>query len=723
MHKTMLATGIAVATMGMAALTANADEGMWVPQQLPEIAGPLKKAGLKLDPKQLADLTGDPMGAVVSLGGCTASFVSPQGLVVTNHHCAAGAIQLNSTAENNLLEKGFNAATTADEVSAGPNARIFVLDEITDVTDQVKAAIAAAPGPLERTRAVEDLEKSLVSACEADAGHRCRLYSFMGGNTYRLFKNIEIKDVRLAYAPPGSVGNYGGEIDNWMWPRHTGDFSFYRAYVGKDGKPAAFSKDNVPFVPKHWLQIADKPLREGDFVMVAGYPGSTARYALAADFDATSTWTYPTISKRYKDLVAMVNAAGAKNPDIAVKYAASMQGWENTLKNYDGQLEGFARMGAAGIKREREQGVLDWLKSRGADGAQALAAHQTLTTLGEQGRSTRERDSVIGNVGGALGGSALGLYRLAVEREKPDAQRESGYQQRDLPGIEGGMKQMERRYVAEMDRQIQRYWLMQYIALPADQRIAAIDKWIGGNDANAVDAALDRLNASKLGSLDERMKWLSADRKAFEASTDPAIQYAVAMLPTSLKLEEDRKLRAGEMIVPRATYLQAVADYNKAQGKAVYPDANSSLRITFGNVMGYTKPGSSKPEDAFTTLEQVAAKATGKDPFDAPQAQLDAIKAKRYAGLADAKLKTVPVNFLSNLDITGGNSGSPVLDAHGKLVGLAFDGNWESVASNWVFDPSVTRMITVDQRYMRWIMQEVMPAPQLLKEMGVAPKM
>ena len=237
-----------------------------------------------------------------------------------------------------------------------------------------------------------------------------------------------------------------------------------------------------------------------------------------------------------------------------------------------------------------------------------------------------------------------------------------------------------------------------------------------------MDAALDRLNGSKLGSLEERMKWFNADHKAFESSTDPAIQYAVAMLPTSLKLEEDRKLRAGETIAPRATYLQAVADYNKAQGKAVYPDANSSLRITFGNVMGYTKPGSSTPEASFTTLEQVAAKATGKDPFDAPQAQLDAIKAKRYSGMTDAKLKTVPVNFLSDLDITGGNSGSPVLDAHGKLVGLAFDGNWESVASNWVFDPSMSRMISVDQRYMRWIMQEVMPAPQLLKEMGVAPK-
>ena len=721
LRKKMMASAITAAILGTA-LAASAGEGMWVPQQLPEIAGPLKKAGLKLDPKQLADLTGDPMGAVVSLGGCTASFVSPQGLVVTNHHCAAGAIQLNSTPANNLLEKGFNAATAADEVSAGPNARIYVLDQITDVTDRVKAVIASANGPLARTRAVEDIEKQLVAACEADAGYRCRLYSFMGGNTYRLFRNIEIKDVRLAYAPPGSVGNYGGEIDNWMWPRHTGDFSFYRAYVGKDGKPAAYSKDNVPFVPKRWLKIADKPLREGDFVMVAGYPGNTSRYALAADFEATSEWTYPTVSKRNKELVAMVNAAGAKNPDIAVKYAASMQGWENTLKNFDGQLEGFARMGASGIKREREQAVLAWLQSRGAQGSEALAAHARLQALGEDARKTRERDAVIGNVGGALGSSAVGLYRLAVERDKPDAQREQGYQQRDLPGIEGGIKQMERRYVAEMDRQLQRYWLMQYIALPADQRVAAIDAWIGGKDAKAVDVALDRINASKLGSVDERMKWFAADRKAFEASTDPAIQYAVAMLPTSLQLEEARKVRAGEMMVPRATYLQAVADYNQAQGKAVYPDANSSLRITFGNVKGYTKPGNSKPEDAFTTLEQVAAKATDSDPFDAPKVQLDAIKAKKYSGLVDAKLKTVPVNFLSDLDITGGNSGSPVLDAHGKLVGLAFDGNWESVASNWVFDPSVTRMISVDQRYMRWIMQEVMPAPQLLKEMGVAAK-
>ena len=720
MRYTTLATALAVAALG-ATTEARADEGMWVPQQLPEISKSLKKAGLKLDPRQLANLTGDPLGAVVSLGGCTASFVSPQGLVVTNHHCAYGAIQLNSTPERNLIDTGFNAASPGDELSAGPNAHVYVLDEITDVTAQVRQAIAAAPSPIERTRAVDNLEKQLISSCEAGGGYRCRLYSFFGGNTYRLFKNLEIKDVRLAYAPPSSIGNYGGEIDNWMWPRHTGDFSFYRAYVGKDGKPAAYSKDNVPYQPKHWLRIADKPLGVGDFVMVAGYPGSTSRYALADEFDNTQSWAYPTIAAHYKNLVAMVEAEGAKNPDIEVKYASTMRGWENVLKNYDGQLEGFKRIGAAQTKQREEAAVLAWLRKQGDKGAAALAAHDQLLKLNAQARATRERDLVMRQSGGALGNTATSLYRLAIERQKPDAERESGYQQRDLPGIEGSLKQMERRFDPQMDRQLQRYWLLEYLKLPAAQRVAAIDQWLGGNDAVAVDRALDRLAQSNLRNADERMKWFSADRAAFEASQDPAIQYAVAVMPTLMKLEEEGKVRAGEILVARPAYLQAVMHYRKSKGEAVYPDANSSLRITFGNVTGYTKTDG-RQQQPFTRLEEVTAKATGKEPFAAPKVLLDAIAAKRYAGYQDKRLGTVPVNFLSDLDITGGNSGSPVLDGYGKLVGLAFDGNWESVSSNWVFDPKMTRMISVDQRYMRWIMQEVYPAPQLLDEMGVPAK-
>jgi hypothetical protein len=720
MRLSLLSLSAAVALAAVP--VAHAAEGMWVPQQLPEISTALKKAGLKLDPAQLADLTGDPLGAVVSLGGCTASFVSPQGLVVTNHHCAYGAIQLNSTPENNLMRDGFNAAAQGDEITAGPNARIYVLDAITDVTGEVRAAIDAAADPLARTQALDAIEKRLVAGCESEPGYRCRLYSFLGGNDYRLFRNLEIRDVRLAYAPPGSIGNYGGEVDNWMWPRHTGDFAFYRAYVGPDGKPAAHSPDNVPYQPKHWLKIADKPLREGDFVMVAGYPGRTSRYALAGEFEETEQWTYPTTGRHYRKLIDLVAANAKADPEIEVRYASTVRGWENVMKNYEGQLAGFERTGAAQTKRAQEAAVLDWLRGRGEEGAAALAAHERLVALDQAERATRERDLVLRmfNGTGAIA-AATTLYRLAIERGKPDAEREQGYQERDLPTIEGSLQQMDRRYVAAMDRELQAYWLNEYVALPSGQRLEAIDKWLGGSDASAIGRALDRLAGTTLGDSERRMAWLKADRKAFEASKDPAIRYAVAVMPTLLELEREGKVRAGERLGARATYLQAVADHRRSQGGHVYPDANSSLRITFGNVRPYTKLDGSR-QQAFTRLEEVAAKATGQEPFDAPQALLDAVAEKRHGGLADRRLRTVPVNFLSDLDVTGGNSGSPVLDAQGRLTGLLFDMNWEAVVSNWVFDAGMTRTISVDQRYMRWIMQEVYPAPALLEEMGVAPK-
>lgn len=701
--------------------TACATEGMWVPQQLPQIADALEDAGLRLDPDDLADLAGDPMGAVVSLGGCTASFVSKQGLAITNHHCAYGAIQLNSTPDNNLMREGFNAAKRGDELAAGPNARIYALESIEDVTARVRAAIDAAPDALARTRALDGIEKRLVAECEAGGGHRCRLYSFLGGNTWRLFRNIEIRDVRLVYAPPGGIGNFGGEIDNWMWPRHSGDFAFYRAYVGKDGRPAPFSEDNVPYQPKHWLAFAEEPLREGDFVMLAGYPGRTSRHALAVEFDDAANWTYPTLAAHYRKLVALVDAAGIRNPDIAVKYASTVRGWENAMKNYDGQVEGFERIGAAVAKQHDEAALLAWLRKRGNKGKPALEAHAKLVALAGRSRATRERDLVVARLDstGVLD-AAITLYRRAIEHEKPDAEREAGYQQRNDARIEGELKQMERRYVPEMDRELQRYWLTQYIALPRAQRVGALDEWLGGDEDGHVGRAIDRLAKTKLGDTEERLRWLDAGREAFESSDDPAIRYAVAIMPALLERERERKLRAGEELQARPVYLRALAGFRESQGGAVYPDANASLRITYGHVKPYTKLNGVK-QLPFTTLEQIAAKATGEEPFAAPQPLLDAIAARRYGGLADPRFGSVPVNFLADLDITGGNSGSPVVDAHGRLVGLAFDMNWEAVVSNWVFDPEMTRAIAVDARYVRWVMQEAWPAPQLLEELGLAP--
>lgn len=716
MRKTILAAAL-LGACGVAA----AGEGMWVPQQLTEIAGPLKERGLQLDAARLADLTGDPLGAIVSIGGCTAGFVSPEGLVATNHHCAYGAIQLNSTAERDLLKDGFYAASPGDELSAGPNARVFVIDEIRDVTERVMAGVAPRMGGADRARAIEAAQKALVAECEADGGVRCTVYSFFGGMQYRLFRQIEIRDVRLVYAPPGAIGKYGGDIDNWMWPRHTGDFAFYRAYVGADGKPAAYAEDNVPYRPKQHLKVAAEGLRAGDFAMVAGYPGSTFRYALADEFAHNVEWGFPARIAMYRDMLDILAAAGERDRDLAIRYASFNASWNNIMKNLTGQLEGFARMDAGALKQARERAVIEWLKTQGRAARPSLDAHAALQRLVAERRASAERDLLLGTFGNlGLFDAAKRIHRNSIEREKPDAERASGYQQRDAATLEGHLRQLERRFDPSVDRALMAYWLKRYALLPADQRIPELDAWLGGSDAATIDARLAAAyEGTELGDTDKRLQWLQAERAAIEASGDAFLQLAVRMTPALLRLEEESRRQNGEDQRHRPAFLQAVIDYNRGIGQAVYPDANGSLRITFGNVMGYS------PRDAvsyapFTTLRGILEKDTGVDPFDSPANQLALIRAGEFGGRAAPALGSVPVNFLTDMDVTGGNSGSPTLNARGELVGLVFDMNWESVSSNWVFNPELTRTIHVDIRYMLWVMEQVFPGPRLLEEMGVA---
>ncbi len=698
---------------------AAAGEGMWLPEQLPEISGPLKASGLKLDPKQLANLTGQPMGAVISLGGCTASFVSPDGLVVTNHHCATNQIQINSTPQKNLLETGYNAATLADELSGGPNARVFVTEAILDVTPEIKAKLNDSMDGATRDRAIESASKALVAECEKTPSYRCSVTRFFGGLQYRLFKQLEIKDVRLVYAPPRSVGNYGGEIDNWQWPRHTGDFTFFRAYVSPTGESVAFDKANVPYKPKQFLRIGSEGLKAGEFAMIAGYPGNTARYALAPEFANTAAWGYPTRVKHFKNVIALIEAGGKQDKNVEIKYAPSLRGQLNTMKNFEGQLNTFNKTNSTAQKDREEAAVLAWLASQGNKGSAALNAHKELVKILDRRKATQARNTAIGGMGG-LYGIARTMYRMSIENEKPDAERLPGFQERDKANLKGAVDTFEKRFEAAMDRKILNYWLQQYIQLPAGERLVALDKWLGGNDQAAINTALDGLYANtKLGDAAERSKWFAAPRKQFEASNDSMIKLAVAMMPTLLEIEETDRQDSGNDANYRPQYLQGVIDYNRSQGRSVYPDANSTLRITFGEVTGYS------PQDGvsyvpFTNLQGLAVKATDSDPFDAPKNLLKAIADKRYGKREAMEMNSVPVNFMTDTDITGGNSGSPTLNGKGELVGLAFDGNIESVAANWLFDPALKRTIHVDIRYVLWFMEEIEPAPRLLKEMNVA---
>jgi hypothetical protein len=431
----------------------HAEEGMWLPHQLPKIRDALKSAGLDTPAENFADLTGDPMGAIISLGGCSASFISPQGLVATNHHCAYGTIQYHSTQERNLLAEGFLAATREDELAAAPGSRVYVTTAVKDVTDMIVAAVPEGADGATRFAAIEKAEKELIAKCEEKPGHRCKVASFHGGAVFRLYAQLEIRDVRLVYAPPSSIGRYGGDVDNWMWPRHTGDFSLYRAYVGADGIPADPSPDNVPFQPQHWLRIGTDGVDAGDFVMVVGYPGKTNRYRLASEVEEAIEWTYPQRVTMRAESLEIIERETEGRPDAAIAYAAWTSYINNSLKNAQGMIAGFAYSKSVEKKKKLEAELAQWIAAdpeRAARWGNVLANVEAI--LGEQ-RAHRARDQELGALKyNQMLSAASTAYRLAREREKPDVERKLGYQERRERGHCGGTSRHVQRHRPDQRR-------------------------------------------------------------------------------------------------------------------------------------------------------------------------------------------------------------------------------------------------------------------------------
>src|SRR6185295_18737746 len=372
----------------LGALTASADDGMWMPQQIPALGDELKKLGLQIDPNQFADLTGFPMGAVVNIGGCSASFVSPEGLVATTHHCVYGALQFNSTAQNDLVRNGFLARDKSQEIQATPDARLFVTTDIEDVTKQVLAPFPAKTTDAQRSRLITRRRREMINECEKGGGKRCLVSSYFEGGQYLKLTQMEIRDVRLVYAPALGVGNFGDEIDNWMWPRHTGDFGYFRAYVGKDGKPADYAKTNVPYHPKHFLKISTRNLNPDDLVMVAGFPGSTNRWATASEVVAAQEFDLP-ISVQYRTmLLRLLNERGATDRNVALRNASRVASLENYMKKHTGTLEAYKRGGFVEAKRAQEERLRRDLTS--TLGASYDTASAELEKILADARATRQ---------------------------------------------------------------------------------------------------------------------------------------------------------------------------------------------------------------------------------------------------------------------------------------------------------------------------------------------
>jgi hypothetical protein len=718
MKKTLLTLAI------LSTSVAYADEGMWMPQQLPQVAKQLKAAGLKLDPASLTKLTEFPMGAIVSLGGCSASFVSPQGLVATNHHCVYNSVAVNSTPERDLLANGFLAKTFAEELPAAPGSRIFVTKQVTNVSNKIISADVAKLSGKARIDGIEKNEKSMVAECEKDPGHRCTVASYYGGLEFYLIKQLEIRDVRLVHAPPAGVGKFGGDTDNWMWPRHTGDYGFYRAYVSRDGKAADYSKDNVPYAPKHFLKIAKEGVKEGDFIMALGYPGRTNRHRLPSEVAFTFDWNYPAFIKQSGETLAIIERETKNDPALKLKYAGQVANVNNYYKNRKGMLTSYEGSDLLARKTKEHADLKAWVNANPARQKEFANDIEQVEKLIAERDAEMKRDYLLASSAPRLLNTARSMVRLANEGAKPDTERKSGYQERDLPRIQASVAGINRTYDEKVDKALVLNSLVKYAAQPASTRNANFDAAMGIKDGMSqadLKALLDNMYAtSTLGDAKQRSAWLTKSPAEFKASTDSFIKAAVAMYDGSLKREAEEEELSGKLQQAYANYMKAKIAYMNSKGQAVYPDANSTLRVTFGRIAGRDHGADGTGSwTAFTTVKGVVAKATGEGEFNAPATQLAAIKAKDFGKYVDPKLKTVPVNYLGTLDITGGNSGSAVLNGKGELIGLAFDGTLDSIISDWDFNKANTRDIQVDVRYILWNMKHVDHADNLLKEMGV----
>ncbi len=697
-----------------------AEGGKWTPEQVLQLdRGWLQSLGLQLAPEQVwTPEGGGALDAVVQISGCSAGFISAEGLLVTNHHCLFSILQQHSTPERDLITHGFLAGRREDELP-GASTRATIPLRRTDVTAEVEAAAAAAADDFARYAAIERKRKELVAACEAQPNRRCQVAVYDDGVRYELIEALEYQDVRLVYAPPRAVGEYGGEVDNWSWPRHTGDFSIARVYAAGGREPAPFSPDNQPYRPRRFFPLASSGVSEGSFVMVAGFPGLTYRSLIAAEMAERAELYFPHRADLYRAWMDVMEAAGETAPEARIALADRLKSLANREKNSRGQVTGIARGDLLAKKRQADEAVLAWAQEL-PEQQGAIAAYRALSALAARARATWERDFLLGQ---ARAGSkplamALTLARWAVERQRPDLEREPEYQERNRGRLREDLERDQKRLHAPTEAALLADFLARCAALPPGQRVPAVDGLLAGADSQAAIAtkAAALLAASRVGDLGERLKMFEEGPEQLAARHDPLLDLALALTEQVRDLERQEKTDKGAISRLRPLWRRAVA----AQlDRPLDPDANGTLRVSFAIVRGYA------PRDAVwmepqTSFAGMLAKHTGEEPFDVPPALRGAAAAARESRFADRGLGDLPVDFLATADTTGGNSGSPVLNGRGELVGVNFDRVWENVANDFGYNPEIARNVSVDIRYLLWMLETIEGdrAKALLTELG-----
>jgi len=697
----------------------SADEGMWMPHQMKALD--LQAKGLRMNPDELYKEDGTAlMSAIVYLGGGTGEFVSPDGLILTNHHVAFGALQRASTEENDYIQDGFTAWTRSEEIPAEGYIADVLLGYI-DVTEKIEAAIEPGMSFRDRYEAIDKAEKELIAEAEkAGKDIRATVAAMYSGNVYYLFRFKRIKDIRLVYAPPRDLGNFGGDIDNWMWPRHTCDFSFLRAYVSPDNAGVDYSEDNVPFKPKSVLKLSTEGFAEGGFSFVMGYPGRTYRNDTLAEV----RFDFENMKERmalYTDIIAFFEEAGRDDREIQIKYAGIIKSLNNGLKNRQGKLEGIEKIDLLGIKKAREEEFMEWAEERPEREKKYGEALDKISGFMEKYAAFHKRDNLLARMTSSYSGSALlsqayTLYRTVEEREKPDMEREPAYQERNIPLIKMRIRLAERSYDLETDRAFFKHQLKKLMDYPGEQIPAALKDLIARKSERAVDEFVDDLyDNTILADPNVRLELADKNLEELMATGDPLIELAAELEKEIKVLREESEVLGQERQDLKKVYLAGLME--KSEGR-IAPDANSTIRFTYGFIEGYS------PRDAVyyepqTTLSGVIEKDTGEFPFHVPEKIKDLYRARDYGRYADKKLGDIPACFLNTTSVTGGNSGSPTLNADGEQIGIIFDMTYESVTADYYEVPELQRSISVDIRYVLFVTEKFSGAKHIIEELGL----
>lgn len=697
-----------------------ADEGMWLPFLLKKLnEADMQKAGFKLTADDLYSInTSSIKDAIVRLGGgfCTGEMVSEQGLMLTNHHCGFESIQEHSSVENDYLTNGFWAKKREEELP-NPGLTVSFLIRIEDVTSRIYAGISDTMNETQRGQAVQKLSAEIMKETRDSAGYKAEVKSLFKGNEYYLFIYQVFRDVRLVGAPPSSIGKFGGDTDNWMWPRHTGDFSLFRVYMSKDGKPAEYSPENIPYKPKHFLPVSLAGIKQNDFSITYGYPGNTDRYLTSAGVKMALEQTNPTIIKIREKKLAILKEDMNSDPAIRIKYSAKYYTTSNYYKYFIGQNKGLQRMRVEEKKHHDEDNFKQWANS---DPKRKIKYGTIPDEMEKNYLEIRKYNLSRTYLNEAVFQGAEILLRAFQCRNLNDLLNNEQAKPEDIKAITNEMKRSGltffKDYHAATDQKLYGSLLeLYYNNVPKDQHPEIFNeiKTKYKLDFNAYAAAVYKKTIFCDSSLyfafleNPSGKKLKKD-PVFLAIISIMENYMNKITP-ALRIAEQNNARAYRFLVAGLREMNPEHKY--------YPDANNTMRLSYGKVADYY-PQDGVYYNYFTTLEGIMEK---KDPSNKDYivpAKLEELYSRKDYGRygVDGKMN---VCFITNNDITGGNSGSPVINANGELIGLAFDGNWEAMSGEIAYDPDYKRCINVDIRYVLFIIEKYAGASNLINELRI----